>query len=115
MEETKTRIIQEFVPGKQVTIAHVIANPDEGLYAKLGLRGEQRGAIGVLTITPSEAAIIAADVATKASNVTVGFIDRFSGSLLLVGALADVESAVRDVVASLRDILGFTPTEVTKT
>lgn len=114
MEETKTRIIQEFVPGKQVTIAHVIANPDEALYAKLGLRGELRGAVGVLTITPAEAAIIAADVATKASSVQVGFIDRFSGSLLLVGTLADVESAVRAVVETLRDILGFTPAEVTR-
>ena len=25
----KQRIIQEFVPGKQVTLAHVIANPDK--------------------------------------------------------------------------------------
>ena len=33
----KTRIIQELVPGKQVTIAHIIANPDEILYKKLGL------------------------------------------------------------------------------
>ena len=28
MEQEKQRIIQEFVPGKQVTLAHVIANPD---------------------------------------------------------------------------------------
>ena len=110
MDETKTRIIQEFVPGKQVTIAHVIANPDESLYGKLGLRGEIRGAVGVLTITPAEAAIIAADVATKASSVTVGYIDRFSGSLLLVGTLANVDA----VVDTLRDVLGFTPSAVTR-
>lgn len=35
--DEKKRIIQEFVPGKQVTLAHVIANPTEDLYAKLGL------------------------------------------------------------------------------
>ena len=34
----KTRIIQEFVPGKQVTLAHVIANPDPHLYPKIGQR-----------------------------------------------------------------------------
>ena len=34
---TKQRIIQELVPGKQITIAHVIANPDKILYRKLGL------------------------------------------------------------------------------
>ena len=33
----KERIIQEFVPGKQVTLAHVIANPDKNLYGKLGV------------------------------------------------------------------------------
>ena len=30
--ESKQRIIQEFVPGKQVTMAHLIANPNEDLY-----------------------------------------------------------------------------------
>ena len=33
----KMRIIQELVPGKQITLAHVIANPDAILYQKLGL------------------------------------------------------------------------------
>ena len=46
-----TRIVQEFVPGKQVTLAHVIANPVPELYQKLGLVMEQRGAIGIMTIT----------------------------------------------------------------
>ena len=31
----KMRIIQELVPGKQITLAHVIANPDKILYKKL--------------------------------------------------------------------------------
>ena len=44
--QTKQRIIQEFVPGKQVTLAHVIANPNESLYGKLGLI-DARGAIGI--------------------------------------------------------------------
>ena len=30
--ESKQRIIQEFVPGKQVTMAHLIANPNEDPY-----------------------------------------------------------------------------------
>ena len=33
----KLRIIQELVPGRQVTLAHLIANPDPVLYQKLGL------------------------------------------------------------------------------
>ena len=41
-EETKQRIIQEFVPGKQVTLAHVIANPVPSLYEKMGLKTKER-------------------------------------------------------------------------
>ncbi|PIE21365.1 MAG: propanediol utilization protein [Arachnia propionica] len=111
----KQRIIQEFVPGKQVTLAHIIASPDDRLYAKIGLMSDVTGAVGVLTLTPGESAVIAADIATKASNVELGFVDRFSGSLLIVGKLADVESAVREVVETLANVLGFTPTELTRT
>ena len=52
----KERIIQEYVPGKQITLAHLIANPNRELYRKLGLN-EAASAIGILTLTPSEAAI----------------------------------------------------------
>ena len=113
--QDKQRIIQEFVPGKQVTLAHIIANPDEHLYAKIGLTSKSRGAVGVLTIAPGEAAVIAADAATKASAVELAFVDRFSGSLLIVGRLADVEAAVRGVVDTLETVLGFTPAPVTRT
>ena len=35
--QQKQRIIQEFVPGKQITLAHIIANPVEELCEKLGM------------------------------------------------------------------------------
>ena len=38
--DDKLRIIQELVPGKQITLAHVIASPDPILYTKLGLNTE---------------------------------------------------------------------------
>lgn len=95
--DEKKRIIQEFVPGKQVTLAHVIANPTEDLYLKLGLI-DASGAIGIFTITPSEAAMIAADVATKSANVSIGFVDRFNGSLVITGDVAAVQSADRKSV-----------------
>ena len=82
MEETKQRIIQEYVPGRQITLAHLIASPQKGIYLKLGLDDACATAIGILTITPCEGVIIAADIATKAANVDIGFLDRFGGSLL---------------------------------
>lgn len=110
----KKRIIQEFVPGKQVTLAHVIANPNEDLYAKLGLI-DNTGAIGILTITPSEAAMIAADVATKAADVKVGFIDRFNGSLLITGDVDGVQEALEKVISVLCDMMGYSSAPITKT
>ena len=97
--ETKQRIIQEYVPGKQITLAHLIASPDDSLYQKLGL--ETQGAIGIMTITPSEGAIIAADIATKAAGVDIGFLDRFSGSLVITGDVASVEAALKQVISPI--------------
>ena len=108
METKKQRIIQECVPGRQVTLAHVIANPMPDLYKKLGIVGEFSGALGILTITPSEAAIIGADV-------QVVFVDRFNGSLIICGEVADVEAAINDVMDILHNILHLTPTDITRT
>ena len=110
--EDKQRIIQEFVPGKQVTLAHVIANPISDIYISLGL--EESGAIGIVTLTPGETAIIAGDIATKTSNVAIGFLDRFTGSLVITGDVASVETALRQINDLLNKILRYTPCEITK-
>jgi ethanolamine utilization protein EutS len=113
-QQEKQRIIQEFVPGKQVTLAHVIAGPDKDIYLKLGLEPGTQDAIGILTITPSEGAIIAADIATKASDITLGFIDRFSGALVFTGDISSVEESVKDILRVLEQDLGFAPAPVTR-
>lgn len=110
--EDKQRIIQEFVPGKQVTLAHVIANPISDIYISLGL--EESGAIGIVTLTPGETAIIAGDIATKTSNVSIGFLDRFTGALVITGDVASVETALREINTLLEKILKYTPCEITK-
>ena len=104
--DEKKRIIQEFVPGKQVTLAHVIANPTEDLYLKLGLI-DASGAIGIFTITPSEA--------TKSANVSIGFVDRFNGSLVITGDVAAVQSALTEVMNTLCGMMGFASAPITKT
>ncbi len=116
--ENKQRIIQEIVPGKQITLAHIIANPDEILYRKLGLNPDidySKSAIGIVTMSPSEYAIIAADIALKMSGAELGFVDRFSGTLIITGSVAQVEEAMNAVVDYARLKLGFTVAEVTKT
>ncbi|MBR3591737.1 MAG: BMC domain-containing protein [Clostridia bacterium] len=113
----KARIIQELVPGKQITLAHIIANPDEILYKKLGLNPaeDHKGAIGILTVSPSETAIIAGDIAIKSSGATLGFVDRFSGTVILTGTVSEVEASLLAITDYVQNKLGFTVCEVTKT
>ncbi|WP_017416379.1 MULTISPECIES: ethanolamine utilization microcompartment protein EutS [Clostridium] len=112
--ENKQRVIQEYVPGKQITLAHLIAHPSKNVYKKLGLSDEYSEAIGILTITPSEAAIIAADVATKAADVEIGFVDRFSGSLVIVGDVSSIEASLKAVSEMLQNVLNFTTANITR-
>ncbi|EJP6472264.1 BMC domain-containing protein [Clostridium sporogenes] len=115
MKDEKQRVIQEYVPGKQVTLAHIIANPNEDLYKKLGLIADKRDAIGILTITPGEASIIAADIATKAAGISLGFVDRFSGSVVITGDVASVESALKEVTEVISNLLNFSSTNISRT
>ncbi len=110
--ENLSRIIQESVPGKQVTIAHVIASPGPEIHERIGvIAGES---IGILTLSPAETAIIAADVASKAASVSIGFLDRFTGSVVVLGDVQSVETAIAEVVRFLHDQMGFCCTEVTR-
>ena len=111
-DPNKQRVIQEYVPGKQLTLAHVIANPDPILYTKLGI--EQASAIGIMTLTPTETAIIAADIATKAASVDIGYLDRFTGSLVIVGEVAAVEMAIEKVNIFLGEKLRFSTAPMTR-
>ena len=71
-----------YVPGKQVTVAHLIAHPAPEICEKAGIPDVD--AIGILTLTPGETAIIAGDMAVRSADVNVAFLDRFSGTLILV-------------------------------
>ena len=111
----KKRVIQEYVPGKQITLAHVIASPNKGIYLKLGLDDTASDALGIMTITPAEGVIIAADIATKSGAVEIGFLDRFGGSLLLLGDVASVESALKSVIHYFDEVLHYDSVGMTHT
>ena len=115
--ENKQRIIQELVPGKQITLAHIIANPDPILYQKLGLNPQldyRSSAIGIMNMTPPESAVIASDIAVKSGNVYLGFADRFTGTLIITGEISDVISALTEIVDYFRDSLGYVVCNITK-
>ena len=116
--DNKMRIIQEIVPGKQITLAHIIAGPDQVLYKKLGLNPEidyQKAAIGILTVSPSETAIIAGDIAIKTSGVELGFVDRFSGTLIVTGSVSEVEASLKAILEYAVEKLNFSVCGLTRT
>lgn len=107
------RIIEESVPGKQITLAHVIASPVPDIYQSLGI--EATGAIGILTVSPFETAMIAADTAAKSADVMIGFLDRFTGSVVITGDVQSVEVALAEVLRAFKETLHFEVVPVTRT
>lgn len=115
--EGRLRIIQELVPGKQITLAHIIGGPRPIVYKKLGLNPDvdyQSSAIGIINMSPPESAVIASDIATKAGDVYLGFVDRFSGTLIITGRISEVETAITEITAYFKKDLGYAVCDITK-
>ena len=111
------RIVQETVAGKEITFAHIMGGPDPVIYQKLGLNPQVdygSSAIGIMNMTPPESAVIASDIAVKSGDVYLGFADCFTGTLLITGELADVTSAITEVVNFFRDDMGYVVCNITK-
>ena len=116
-EKGRLRIIQETVPGNQISLAHVIGSPQPILYQKLGLNPDidyEGAAIGIMTLCPSETAVIGADIATKSGDIYLGFVDRFAGTLILTGAMSEVENAIQEILDYFERELGFACCRITK-
>ena len=80
----KLRMTRVRVPGKSIDFAHVFTPSDSVVYKNLALdigvhEGEDHTgqSIGIIRMTPWEAVVVATDVAVKAADVEVGFMDRF--------------------------------------
>lgn len=117
----KLRMTRVRVPGKEICLAHIINPSDASIYQNMALHiGVHEGedhtgeAIGMIRFTPWEAVVAAADIAVKSADVEIGFMDRFCGSLILLGKLSDVQAAVEEVVRFFGEELGFRTCEIHK-
>ena len=109
----RLRMTRMRVPAKEVCLAHVLNPTEERIYQNLALHiGVHEGenhtgeALGLVRFTPWEAVVVAADVAVKSADVQLMFMDRFCGSLIVSGKIAEVQTAVEAVVKYFGD-LGF--------
>ena len=112
LKDGQLRLARVRVPGREISLAQVIGVSDRCVYENLGLHiGVHAGedhvgqSIGILHFTPWESTVVAADVALKSGNVEIGFLDRFCGTLIVLGNRTDVQSAVEGVVDFFRDEL----------
>ncbi len=119
MFEHKQRIVQEQVPGKQVTLAHIIASPDKSVLDALNLPNMHESgntSIAVLTVTPAQTAIIYADVGVKVSGVCVAQLNcSENGSFILTGTVSQVQAAVYAILDYAKNSLGCEICSVTQT
>ena len=117
----KLRMTRVRVPGKSIDFAHVFTPSDSVVYRNLALdigvhEGEDHTgqSIGIIRMTPWEAVVVATDVAVKAADIEVGFMDRFGGALIILGGLSQVLTAIEEVVRFFRDELKFDVCEIHK-
>lgn len=120
LKNDELRLVRLRVPGKEVCLAQVIGVSQREVYENMGLSigvhaGEDHTgeSIGLLHFTPWEATVVAADVATKCGQVEIGFLDRFCGSLILLGRRSEVLSAVEGVRDFFRDVMHFEVCDLT--
>ena len=66
-------------------------------------------------MSPAEAVIIGADLAVKASGVTLQNVDYTSGTLVFTGTVSEVESAMNAIVEYSNRTLSFSVCDITRT
>lgn len=115
------RLVRVKVPGKEVSLAQLIGASETRIYQNMGLHiGTHMGedhtgeSIGLLHITPTEATVVAADIALKSGNIELGFLDRFSGSVIILGSRSDVRGALEGVIDFFKYKLNFVVCDITE-
>ena len=115
------RMVRVRVPGKEIDLAQLIGVSEKQIYQNLGLHigthlGEDHTgeSIGLLNMTPWESTVVAADVAMKSGDVELGFLDRFSGAVILLGKRAEEKAALEGVLDFFQRELQFQVCELTE-
>lgn len=119
-KDGQARVTNARVPAKEICLAHIIGTSDRSIYKNLALDigfhvGEDHTgeSIGIMRISPHAAVVITADIAVKAADVEIGFMDRFSGALIITGERAEVQTAIEENVHYFHDELGYPSAPIT--
>ena len=111
MPKTVVQMICEEVSGKCINLCHIISNPDARVAQKLAI---DVSPLAILSVSPGEAAIVAADYFSKSADLEVIFIDRYLGTVLVTGQISALEAACTKVVRLLGQNLAFEEAVLTR-
>ena len=67
-----------------------------------------------MNMTPPESAVIASDIAIKSGDIYLGFADRFTGTLIITGEIAEVTNSMTEIIDYFRDTMGYVTCKITK-
>lgn len=116
MPENNNEIeMQQNVPGKQLTLNHMIVEPESQVMSKLNLEDKPYPAIGIVSVTPGDAAIIAADTAVKYTNVNLEGLNNVTGTVIVGGDIESVMNSLNEIKSVLCDCMGFAGGHITMT
>ena len=121
VKEGEFRVVQVYVPGKEIILAHIIGRSTKTVNVQMGLEigfhaGEDHTgeAIGMMQFTPWESVVIAADIAVTMTDVEIGFMDRFCGELIIMGKRSNVRIAVEEILNYFYRELGYSVCKISE-
>ncbi|HWQ43981.1 MAG TPA: hypothetical protein VN456_18395 [Desulfosporosinus sp.] len=101
-------MICEEVSGKCVNLCHIITNPDNQVTQKLSIEGSP---LAIVSVSPGEVALVVADYLSKSAALEVIFIDRYLGTVLVVGETGALETACTGLLKLLHGEMSFEEAE----
>lgn len=110
MPRAKEQMISEEVAGKSINICHIISNPDQRVTQKLAI---DVSPLAIISVSPGETAIVVADYLSKVAEVEVIFIDRYLGTVLVIGETSALETACKGILHLLGEKMAFGETQLT--
>lgn len=110
MNSEKGKRISEIVEGKSVNLCHIIANPSLQISQKLAI---DPSSIGIVSFTPGEIAIIAADILAKSADLNVLYIDRYLGTVLIGGEIEALKESFSTIMNILKNQIGLETIQIT--
>ena len=72
-------------------------------------------AVVLIEARKKSGSLITADIALKSSTAEVGFVDRFTGTLIITGSVSAVDEAFSAIMTYVHDKLGYSVVEKTRT